>query len=149
MCTILILHMLGFIAFLFYASSPGHFLLHMCDHLASATPKEKIPTIPVCEYCPLFWPDQIHRVWPVPGRFLPHHHHHRSSVLFAPSGLTSCTSWVGIITGNPGVFQGYPYPYPRKPVPAFKGRGFGGLGTGFRKNPGVLQPMCGYASKTD
>ena len=56
---------------------------------------------------------------------------------------------LGIITGNPGVFQGYPYPYPRKPVPAFKGRGFGGLGSGFRKNPGVLQPVCGYASKTD
>ena len=28
----------------------------------------------------------------VRGRFLPHHHH-RSSVLLAPSGLTSCTSW--------------------------------------------------------
>jgi hypothetical protein len=37
--------MLGFIAFFFYASSPGRFLLHMCERLASATPKEKIPTI--------------------------------------------------------------------------------------------------------
>ena len=35
---------------------------------------------------------------------------------------------VGIVTGNPGVFQGYPYLYPRKPVPVPKGRGFDGLG---------------------
>jgi hypothetical protein len=33
---------------------------------------------------------------------------------------------LGIGTGNPGVFQGYPYPYPRKPVPVFKGTGFTG-----------------------
>jgi len=28
------------------------------------------------------------------ARFLPPHHHHRSSILLAPSGLTSCTSRV-------------------------------------------------------
>ena len=33
---------------------------------------------------------------------------------------------VGIITGNPGVFQGYPDPYPSKPVPVTKGMGFRG-----------------------
>jgi len=54
---------------------------------------------------------------------------------------------LGIITGNPGVFQGYTYPYPRKPIPAFKGRGFGGLGSGFCKNPGVLQPVVGIPLK--
>ena len=32
--------------------------------------------------------------------------------------------YVVIITGNPGVSQGYPYPYPSKPLPAAKGRGF-------------------------
>ena len=31
-----------------------------------------------------------------------------------------------IVTGNPGVFQGYPYPYPGKPLPTNKGRGFSG-----------------------
>jgi len=35
---------------------------------------------------------------------------------------------LGIVTGNPGVFQGYPYPYPWKPVPIPKGRGFDWLG---------------------
>ena len=29
----------------------------------------------------------------------------------------STWSKIGIITGNPGVFQGYPYPYPAKPSP--------------------------------
>ena len=33
-----------------------------------------------------------------------------------------------IVMGNPGVFQGYLYPYPSKPVPATKGRGFDGSG---------------------
>jgi hypothetical protein len=33
-----------------------------------------------------------------------------------------------IVTGNPGVFQGYPYPYPDKPVPTNKGTGSCGLG---------------------
>ena len=37
-------------------------------------------------------------------------------------------SELGIVTGNPGVFQGYPYPYLRKPTPAPKGTGFDGLG---------------------
>jgi len=35
---------------------------------------------------------------------------------------------VVIVTGNPGVFQGYLYPYPSKPVPTTKGRGFDGSG---------------------
>ena len=35
---------------------------------------------------------------------------------------------VGIITGNPGVFQSYPDPYPTKPVPMKKGKGYCGLG---------------------
>jgi hypothetical protein len=30
---------------------------------------------------------------------------------------------VGIITGNPGVFQGYPYPNPSIPVPVSRGTG--------------------------
>ena len=34
--------------------------------------------------------------------------------------------YLGIITGNPGVFPGYPDPYPIKPVPMERGRGFAG-----------------------
>jgi len=36
---------------------------------------------------------------------------------------------VGIGTGNPGVFQGYPHLYPSKPIPV-------GMGTGFPKTWG-------------
>ena len=36
-----------------------------------------------------------------------------------------------IVMGNPGVFQGYPYPYPDKPIPINKGTGFCGLGCRF------------------
>ena len=35
---------------------------------------------------------------------------------------------IGIVTGNPGVFQGYPYPYPDKPIPTNKGKGSCGFG---------------------
>ncbi len=35
---------------------------------------------------------------------------------------------IEIVTGNPGVSQGYLYPYPRKPIPAPTGTGFNGLG---------------------
>jgi len=43
-------------------------------------------------------------------------------------GLFKFNLYIVIVTGNPGVFQGYPYPYPSKPVPATKGRGFDGSG---------------------
>ena len=33
---------------------------------------------------------------------------------------------LGIITGNPGVFQGYPDPYPAEPVPVERGTGYYG-----------------------
>ena len=33
-------------------------------------------------------------------------------------------SLLGNVTGNPGVSQGNPYPYPWKPVPATMGTGF-------------------------
>ena len=33
-----------------------------------------------------------------------------------------------IVTGNPGVFQGYPYPYPSKPIPATRVRVSAGHG---------------------
>ena len=38
---------------------------------------------------------------------------------------------VGIGTGNPGVFQGYPYPDPSLPVPTARGTGLTGTGHGF------------------
>ena len=45
---------------------------------------------------------------------------------------------LGIVTGYPGVFQGNPHPYPRKPAPAARGAVFGGYGCGFNKNRGFL-----------
>ena len=33
---------------------------------------------------------------------------------------------LGIGTSNPGVFPGYPYPYPSLPVPTVRGTGFDG-----------------------
>ena len=42
--------------------------------------------------------------------------------------MTNVTPLVGIVKGNPGVFQGYPDPYPDEPVPTNKGTGFCGLG---------------------
>jgi len=39
-------------------------------------------------------------------------------------------SELGIATGNPGVFPGYPYPNPSLPVPAARGTGFDGWGCG-------------------
>jgi hypothetical protein len=56
------LHMLGF--YCFFTQVHLDVFFYTC---ASATPKVKIPTIPVCEYCLLFWPDQIHRVSPAPS----------------------------------------------------------------------------------
>ena len=49
--------------------------------------------------------------------------------------------YLGIGMGNPGVFQGYPHPYRRKPIPVPKGMGFA-------KTWGT-QPMCRYISKTN
>jgi hypothetical protein len=48
-------------------------------------------------------------------------------------------SWVGIIRGNPGVFQLYPYPTPRKPLPSIRVRVLGGWGKGFLKTQGFVQ----------
>ena len=36
----------------------------------------------------------------------------------------SVTMYLGIVVGNPGVFLLYPYPYPSKPLPSIRGRGF-------------------------
>jgi hypothetical protein len=35
---------------------------------------------------------------------------------------------LGIVTGNPGVIQGYPYPYPPKTRTRAEGTGFRGYG---------------------
>jgi hypothetical protein len=42
--------------------------------------------------------------------------------------------WLGIGTGNPGVFQGYLYPYPSLPVPASRVRVLTDKGCGFLLN---------------
>ena len=53
---------------------------------------------------------------------LPSYHEHQH-------GNTSSTvPHLVIVTGNPRVIRGYPYPYPVKPVPATKGKGFDGSG---------------------
>ena len=44
--------------------------------------------------------------------------------------------FIGIGTGNPGVFQGYLHLYPRKPVPVPRGTGFDDTGTGSAKTRG-------------
>jgi len=54
---------------------------------------------------------------------------------------------VGIGTGNPGVFQGYPHLYPRKLVPVPKGTGFDGYRYRFPKNPGYSNLCAGMAPK--
>jgi len=43
--------------------------------------------------------------------------------------------FLGNVTGNPGVFQGNPYPYPSKPVPVVAGTGFDGYGLWVFTNP--------------
>jgi hypothetical protein len=55
-------------------------------------------------------------------------------------------SFVGIVTGNPGVFQGYPYPYPSIPLPFVVGPGFNGLGSGVMRVQRVQKPAGGLAS---
>jgi hypothetical protein len=45
--------------------------------------------------------------------------------------LTSKPPQVGIIRGNPGVFQLYPGPIPCKPLPPIRGKAFVGWGKGF------------------
>ena len=69
------------------------------------------------------------------------------------STLDFWTSRVGIVTGNPGVFQGNPHPYPRKTAPAVTGRGFRGYGlrVGLRTVPytnGYTVPCDGYGTRT-
>ena len=54
---------------------------------------------------------------------------------------------LGIGTGNPGVFQGYPHLYPRKPIPMPRGMGFDRYGYGFCKNPGVCNLCMGTLPK--
>ena len=51
---------------------------------------------------------------------------------------------VGSVTGNPGVFQGNPHPYPWKPVPACMGTGFHGYRSWVFSNPWVPIPYMGY-----
>ena len=52
---------------------------------------------------------------------------------------------LGIIRGNPGVFQLYPYPYPSKPLPSIRVRVFVGWGRVFLKTQG-LSNYQGYLS---
>jgi len=60
------------------------------------------------------------------------HHRPVSCIAMYPSIIAKISSGiamkVGIVMGNPGVFQGYLYLYPWKPIPATKGRGFGRSG---------------------
>ena len=48
---------------------------------------------------------------------------------------------LGIVRGNPGVFQSYPDPYPQKPVPLIRGTGFPGYGLGVGAG---FERVCGY-----
>ena len=51
---------------------------------------------------------------------------------------------LGIGTGNPGVFQGYPYPYPSLPVPSHWGTVFDGYGCRVAAGTGVQKPVHGF-----
>ena len=53
---------------------------------------------------------------------------------------------LGIGTGNPGVFQGYLHPYPRKPAPVPKGTG---TGTGSAKTRGYATHVPRVCPKTN
>ena len=48
---------------------------------------------------------------------------------------------LGIVTGNPGVFQGYPYPYPPKTRTRAQGTGFHGYGYGLPPGQRVRKPV--------
>jgi hypothetical protein len=59
-----------------------------------------------------------------------------------------------IVTGNPGVFQGYPYPYPSKPVPPSRvrvltgqGQGFDGSGSGVHRVSWVFMGSTGLTTR--
>jgi hypothetical protein len=52
-----------------------------------------------------------------------HSHHQNGEVRRRKTAL-------GNSTGNPGVRQAYPDPYPQKPIPALTGMGFRGYGSG-------------------
>jgi hypothetical protein len=54
---------------------------------------------------------------------------------------------LGIVTGNPGVFQGDPYPHLRKPAPAPRVRVSTGSGKGFQK-PGGTQTRSRVSSQS-
>jgi len=46
--------------------------------------------------------------------------------------------------GNPGVFQGYPYPYSSLPVPAHWGTGLDGYGYWVAAGTWVRKPVHGF-----
>jgi hypothetical protein len=52
-------------------------------------------------------------------------------------------SWLGNVTGYPGVFQGNPCPYPSQPEPVHEGSGFGMYGSWVGCNPRVQNPYKG------
>ena len=47
-------------------------------------------------------------------------------------------------TGNPGVFQANPYPYPSKPVPAYAGTGYLPAGVRVPQGSRVFYPLTGF-----
>jgi len=59
-------------------------------------------------------------------------------------GWVRSLSGIGIIRGNPGVFQLYPYPTLQKPLPLMKVRVLVGQGKGFSKPMG-LPNFQGYS----
>ncbi len=54
-------------------------------------------------------------------------------------------SQCGVVTGNPGVFQGYPDPYPPKTRTRTQGTGFHGYGYGYPSGQTVLHGLEGYS----
>ena len=70
---------------------------------------------------------------------LPSHFHPPSLVILKPVWVVGRIHWVrvGIIRGNPGVFQLYPYPTLQKPLPLMRVRVLVGQGKDFSKPMGL------------
>ena len=67
--------------------------------------------------------------------------HGRLQGIFIPESAYALLDYavllcLGIGTGNPGVFQGYPHPDPTKTRTRCQGKGFSGLGSGFLGSEG-------------
>ena len=72
------------------------------------------------------------------------HHHHYAHGCRELTRKLKHQSHLGIGTGNPWVFQGYPYPYPSLSVPAHWGTGLTRYGYRVAAGTRVRKPVPGF-----